>query len=811
MTGSITGSSQPDPNSANDTVSATITPDRTADLNVFFVDRPVGNLSPGTNVGLFIEVNNHGPASTSGVTARFLIPPGYRNVGGGPQVGSYDLTTGVWTIGAMPAFSLARLILSAKVNETGFTGLTTNVTSDQPDPNLADNSVTFPPINRPPVMNAGPDQTAITNTLVNLDGTQSGDPETDPVQYTWTFIMRPANSTATLSGSQTTTPSFVPDQPGRYIAQLSGTDSHAVAGTPDTVTIFVSLGDRAPAIISTPPTSATAGQLFRYDIDAFEPDAGDVLTFSLDTLPPGMTIDPTTGLIAWTPSEGQAGPQQVVARVRDAGGLFATQPFTIQVSSPSNHAPKAVDDAYEVRSNESLSVNASGVLANDADADGAPLTAKLLTSPANGTLNFSQDGSFTYTPHVMRESDLVQIDNVNLATRVPGVVIEGSDSGFGGFRTFAADDTIGTSWRANLSPFARLDVVFPIPVTVTEMQIVGTRELFLIANQMRPRAGFVQLFDANGAELFTSGVIDLPAPSGDVTIKVPNVSGVRRAAVTITENEAGRPFTEASLAEFKVIGSALIRRPQVVEPNVGLLLPTTVSASSVFAPNTPESAIDETGSNWYAASGSPGEFLEFTYPVDVTVDRLQLLNPNGRPDGFGTSLGISCSGHTELFDAAGTVLFNTGVINSPSGPVGDSIQVTLPVPSVPKVRRVRWTSDGCGASFPPGFAEFRVFGSAAVNVPPISIARKFQALTGREIHSTPMVANFTDDNHDGRIDLNDIPDIAVPAESTTSQLKGETQGHQRRRRPGVVHGRRPGHGVAVVRDRRRFAGRRLHS
>ena len=329
VTGSITGSSQPDPNSANDTVSATITPDRTADLNVLFVDRPVGNLSPGTNVGLFLEVNNHGPASTNGVTARFLIPPGYRNVTGGPQVGTYDVSTGVWTIGAMPAFSLARLILSAKVNETGFTGLTANVTSDQPDPNLTDNSVTFPPINRPPVLNAGPDQTAVTNTTVNLDGTQSSDPETDPVQYAWTFILRPANSTATLSGSQTTTPSFVPDEPGRYIAQLSGTDSHNVAGTPDTVTIMVSLGDRAPAIISTPPTSATAGQPFRYDVVALDADAGDTLTFSLPTAPAGMTINPSTGAVTWTPTEAQGGPQPVVIRVQDAGGLFVTQAFSI--------------------------------------------------------------------------------------------------------------------------------------------------------------------------------------------------------------------------------------------------------------------------------------------------------------------------------------------------------------------------------------------------------------------------------------------------------------------------------------------------
>lgn len=45
-----------------------------------------------------------------------------------------------------------------------------------------------------------------------------------------------------------------------------------------------------------------------------------------------------------------------------------------------------------------LSVPAPGVLTNDSDPDGKPLTAVLVTSPANGTLIFNADGSFTYTP-----------------------------------------------------------------------------------------------------------------------------------------------------------------------------------------------------------------------------------------------------------------------------------------------------------------------------------------------------------------------------------------------------------------------------
>ena len=66
-----------------------------------------------------------------------------------------------------------------------------------------------------------------------------------------------------------------------------------------------------------------------------------------------------------------------------------------------------------------------------------------------------------------------------------------------------------------------------------------------------------------------------------------------------------------------------------------------------------------------------------------------------------------------------------------------------------------------------------MLGSASLTTPACSVARKFQALVGREVHSTPLVVNLTDDNFDGVIDQRDIPDIVVPVESVGSQLTGE--------------------------------------
>ncbi|MDP3850154.1 MAG: Ig-like domain-containing protein, partial [Luteolibacter sp.] len=64
-----------------------------------------------------------------------------------------------------------------------------------------------------------------------------------------------------------------------------------------------------------------------------------------------------------------------------------------------NSAPVAVGDSYVTEAGGSLVVDSVlGVLANDTDTDSNPLTAVLVTPPANGSVSLAEDGSFTYTP-----------------------------------------------------------------------------------------------------------------------------------------------------------------------------------------------------------------------------------------------------------------------------------------------------------------------------------------------------------------------------------------------------------------------------
>ena len=126
------------------------------------------------------------------------------------------------------------------------------------------------------------------------------------------------------------------------------------------------------------------GRLYSYDVDATDPDAGNILTFSLTTAPTGMTINSVSGLIQWTPAAGQVGANSVTVRVQDQGGLLATQSFTVQVSPPGNRAPFFT-------SAPTTTATVGQLYSYDADASdpdvGDILTFSLTAAPAGMSIN----------------------------------------------------------------------------------------------------------------------------------------------------------------------------------------------------------------------------------------------------------------------------------------------------------------------------------------------------------------------------------------------------------------------------------------
>lgn len=119
-------------------------------------------------------------------------------------------------------------------------------------------------------------------------------------------------------------------QVGSHAVTVRATDPSGLFGS-QSFTVAVTLGPSAPTITSTPGRTATTGLAYSYQVTATDPN-GDAATYSLIAAPANMTIDPTSGLISWTPAVDQTGPQAVTVRATDPGGLTGTQTFTVTVA-----------------------------------------------------------------------------------------------------------------------------------------------------------------------------------------------------------------------------------------------------------------------------------------------------------------------------------------------------------------------------------------------------------------------------------------------------------------------------------------------
>jgi VCBS repeat-containing protein len=163
-----------------------------------------------------------------------------------------------------------------------------------------------------------------------------------------------------------------------------------------TVTIDVQPANRPPAAheqsVTTNRDVAVAITLTGSDAD------GDPLTFSVTSAPSSGTLSGTAPNLTYTPSPGFTGNDSFTFVVNDGTVNSAAATVSITVNATVNTAPVANADAYSTVLNVTLNVPAPGVLANDIDAEGDPLTAILVSTTSNGLLTLNADGSFTYVP-----------------------------------------------------------------------------------------------------------------------------------------------------------------------------------------------------------------------------------------------------------------------------------------------------------------------------------------------------------------------------------------------------------------------------
>ena len=93
----------------------------------------------------------------------------------------------------------------------------------------------------------------------------------------------------------------------------------------------IRLGNTPPRIVSAPAKSIVNNR-YDYQVEATDADS-DAITFSLETAPPGMTIDAHKGSLSWQIPPDQIGVHKVRILAKDSQGAIAFQEFELNLTS----------------------------------------------------------------------------------------------------------------------------------------------------------------------------------------------------------------------------------------------------------------------------------------------------------------------------------------------------------------------------------------------------------------------------------------------------------------------------------------------
>ncbi|MFO0942301.1 MAG: Calx-beta domain-containing protein [Pirellulales bacterium] len=145
-----------------------------------------------------------------------------------------------------------------------------------------------------------------------------------------------------------------------------------------------------PAFVSTPPVTATVGEEYQYTPFAVDPQNFS-LNYMLLSGPSGMTLNPVSHRLTWTPQSVGTSETISIIVVNDHGG-YDIQEFAVAVlpqgATPNNHAPVFV--STPITSGTVGDEYVYEVKAQDVDGDTLRFT---LTAPSDWTLVDNLDGT----------------------------------------------------------------------------------------------------------------------------------------------------------------------------------------------------------------------------------------------------------------------------------------------------------------------------------------------------------------------------------------------------------------------------------
>jgi hypothetical protein len=186
-------------------------------------------------------------------------------------------------------------------------------------------------------INLAPEITSIPGLFADVAGDyqyqiQARDPEGDAIFFQ--LLEAPRGMTI---DSLTGLVNWDAPQTGTHQVVVGAVDNSGL-GTAQAFTLNAK-ANSLPVIRSTPGVSTTPGVVYKYDLQASDPDGGK-LTYTIDPTSQslGIAID-SLGRLRWTPTSNQLGIYPITLTITDEAGAKVTQQFNLTVTADTE-APK---------------------------------------------------------------------------------------------------------------------------------------------------------------------------------------------------------------------------------------------------------------------------------------------------------------------------------------------------------------------------------------------------------------------------------------------------------------------------------------
>jgi hypothetical protein len=214
------------------------------------------------------------------------------------------------------------------------------------------------------------------------------------------------------------------DGPGTNLITVIATDNGipSLSGS-NTFTLVVQEVNQAPTLATIPAMTASEGVAMSFVASASDADLpANILTFSLSAdAPATASINPSSGLFTWTPSENDGGTTKhfnVIVTDNGVPSMSASQPVTIVVNEVNTAPAIAAIPQQTVDENTELAVQ---IVATDSDIPANKLTFTLGTNaPAGATID-ANSGIFRWTPNEAQDPSTNQITIIVTDDGIPNL------------------------------------------------------------------------------------------------------------------------------------------------------------------------------------------------------------------------------------------------------------------------------------------------------------------------------------------------------------------------------------------------------